>query len=110
MRSVQDKSTYIIMHVIYVSQFVNHRDTYIVYILCCLLTDDSEPFPVYTFVTVSSQPEIDSELSSWLLSGQQIESLLALHSLLGEGIIGRESGGVSTDRGVVAGVIELSKN
>ena len=48
-----------------------------------------------------------SELSSWLLSRKQVESLLALHSLLTERIIRRESGGVSAHSGVVVGVVEL---
>ena len=48
-----------------------------------------------------------SELSSWLLGWEEVESLLALHSLLTERIIGRESCGVSTDGRIVVGVIEL---
>ena len=48
-----------------------------------------------------------SELSSWLLGWEEVESLLALHSLLTERIIGGESGGVSTDGRIVVRVIEL---
>ena len=50
-----------------------------------------------------------SELSSWLLGGQQVESLLALHSLLAERIIRRKSCGMSAHGRVVVGVIELFK-
>ena len=48
-----------------------------------------------------------SELSSWLLGGQQVESFLALHSLLTERIVRRKSGGVSAHGRVVVRVIEL---
>ncbi len=46
-------------------------------------------------------------MSGRLLGGQQVESLLALHSLLGEGIVGGEASGVGADGRVLAGVIEL---
>ena len=48
-----------------------------------------------------------SELSSWLLGWEEVESLLALHSLLTERIIRRESGGMGAHSGVVVRVVEL---
>ena len=50
-----------------------------------------------------------SELCGSSLRGQQVEPLLALHSLLREGVVGGEASGVCADGGVVIGVIELQE-
>ena len=48
-----------------------------------------------------------SELHGWLLNGQQVESLLALHSLLLIGVVGGEASWMCAHRWIVVLIMEL---
>ncbi len=50
-----------------------------------------------------------SELHGWLLDGEQVEALLALHTLFLVRIVRREASGVGTQSGVLVFVMELFK-
>ena len=65
------------------------------------------PLTTLVRVAVAHSSYICSELCGRSLRGQEVEPLLALHSLLREGVVGGEASGVSADGRVVAGVIEL---
>ena len=99
--------THILMHassaVINVATLSLQRTHTIIY-ACVLPTLIRTQKRQRTLLSIKSEL---SELSSWLLGGQQVESLLALHSLFTERIVRRESCGVSAHGRVVVGVIEL---
>ena len=56
----------------------------------------------------SEMSSSSSELSGRFLSGEQVESLLAFHSLLRERIIRREPSRMCTDGRIIVGIIELN--